>query len=57
MESFMEIGHPSIPSPNEASNNNNMNAIILMCVGIMVGITITQIIIARNGEKKSKRTD
>ena len=53
----MEIGHPSIPSPNEASNNNNMNAIILMCVGIMVGITITQIIIARNGEKKSKRTD
>ena len=56
MESFMEIGHPSIPSPNE-SPNKNMSAIILSCFGIMVGITISQIIIARNEEGRSKRTD
>ena len=56
MESFMEIGHPSIPSPNEAPNKN-MSAIILICVGVMVGITICQIIILRNEEDKSKRTD
>tara|TARA_B100000795_G_scaffold196346_1_gene150409 strand:- start:298 stop:468 length:171 start_codon:yes stop_codon:yes gene_type:complete len=56
MESYMEIGHPSIPSPNEVSNKN-MSAIILICVGIMVGITISQIIILRNEEDKSKRTD
>lgn len=56
MESFMEIGHPSIPAPNEAPNKN-MSAIILICVGIIVGITISQIIIARNEEDRSKRTD
>ena len=56
MESFMEIGHPSIPAPNEAPNKN-MSAIILICVGVMVGITICQIIIARNEEEKPKRTD
>ena len=56
MESFMEIGHPSIPAPNEAPNKN-MNAIILIFSGIMLGITISQIIIARNEEDRSKRTD
>ena len=52
----MEIGHPSIPSPNEAPNKN-MSVIILICVGVMVGITLSQIIIARNEEEKSKRND
>ena len=56
MESYMEIGHPSIPSPNEASNKN-MSAIILIFSGIMLGITISQIIIARNEDENSKRTD
>ena len=51
----MEIGHPSIPSPNE-SPNKNISAIILICVGIMVGIKIWQIIISRNEEDRSKRT-
>jgi capsular polysaccharide biosynthesis protein len=56
MESFLDIGNPSIPTPNEMPKKN-MNAIILICVGIMVGITISQIIISGNEEDRSKRTD
>jgi len=52
----MEIGHPNIPSPNEMPNKK-MSAIILIFVGIMFGITLTQIIIAKNEEDRSKRTD
>ena len=56
MENFMEIGHPSIPAPNEAPNKN-ISVIILICVGIIVSVTISQIIIARDEEDRSKRTD
>ena len=52
----MDIGHPSIPAPNEMPIKY-MSTIILICFGIMLGITLSQIIIARNEDENSKRTD